>query len=59
LIDIVIADENLHAASSFNLIGSEFRQSKGATKASPSTPKRAHLADKTANVHLRSALRAK
>jgi hypothetical protein len=37
LIDVVIADENLHAASSFDLIGLEFWQSKGATKASSFT----------------------
>ena len=33
LVDIVIADENLHAASSFELIGSEFWRGEGAAKA--------------------------
>jgi hypothetical protein len=36
LVDIIIANENLHAASSFNCIGENILDNEGPTKAKPS-----------------------
>jgi len=53
LIDIVIANENLHAASSFNWSDWNLAKQKVA-KGRALNLERADVSDKTVNVHLRS-----
>jgi hypothetical protein len=55
LIDIVIANENLHAASSFRCSVWNSGKAKGWQKGRALNLERADVSDRTPNVHLRQA----
>jgi hypothetical protein len=60
LIDVVIANENLHAASSSNCTYCEFGRQQGADKGHALSVKGADVTDQNGNVHrLQAALSAR